>query len=261
NTKGFDPLAYMSIVESKRIFEKMIDDHNKKQKNETELLNLTQLRYQPQWGMELNSAYRDALGDEPEFTTWKKRAGGVDKHTIDYIFYQKHKNVYLSKILSIPTEKEITFPLWLNLNLDSNSNRLSLNEPVESKNDFVFVLFCVFCFIISARGNGMIFCVFIWLDWVARKVYGCWFNKQLCSIDKKTLLFIKKSDLRNIQFLEIMKNQIEDKCSNNFLADLTCCKNDFRTLKHVYEPNPSIITHTKTHIATNPDPTHVPRDD
>lgn len=54
NQKGYDPLCYQSLT----------DPDN--------------LGYQ--------SAYRTALGAEPEYTTFKKRESGVNKHTLDYIF-------------------------------------------------------------------------------------------------------------------------------------------------------------------------------
>jgi len=107
NTKGFEPFAYTSIVESNTRFRSMVEEHNKKQTNELEKLNLVDYGYEQQWSAGLSSAYRDALGKEPEYTTWKKRVGGTDQHTIDYIFYQKHKNVFVSKYLNIPSEKEV----------------------------------------------------------------------------------------------------------------------------------------------------------
>jgi len=37
----------------------------------------------------------------------KKRVGSQDKHTVDYIFYQKSKDVRVAGYLNIPTEKEV----------------------------------------------------------------------------------------------------------------------------------------------------------
>jgi len=53
--------------------------------------------YKSGYGLKLSSAYFEsaipemelAAKAEPVFTTFKKRSGGVVKHTIDYIFYQK----------------------------------------------------------------------------------------------------------------------------------------------------------------------------
>lgn len=54
----------------------------------------------------LDSAYK-LSGSEPPFTSWKIRGGeGEIMHTIDYIFYTKHK-LTVSSILNMPIEKDI----------------------------------------------------------------------------------------------------------------------------------------------------------
>eukprot|EP00484_Ammonia_sp_Unknown_P001426 CAMPEP_0197020742 /NCGR_PEP_ID=MMETSP1384-20130603/1614_1 /TAXON_ID=29189 /ORGANISM="Ammonia sp." /LENGTH=377 /DNA_ID=CAMNT_0042448427 /DNA_START=18 /DNA_END=1148 /DNA_ORIENTATION=+ len=64
--------------------------------------------------LNLYSAYFDAAipdtnkkeKQEPAFTTLKKRADGITKHTIDYVFYQREKAKCV-RLLSIPDEKQI----------------------------------------------------------------------------------------------------------------------------------------------------------
>lgn len=54
----------------------------------------------------LDSAYKIS-GSEPQFTSWKIRGGeGEVMHTIDYMFYTKHK-LSVSSILNMPLEKDI----------------------------------------------------------------------------------------------------------------------------------------------------------
>jgi len=53
------------------------------------------------------SAYKVLTGEEPDYTTWKKRKGGEDKHTLDYLFFQKLKGVEVTSLLEIPTEQTI----------------------------------------------------------------------------------------------------------------------------------------------------------
>ena len=59
--------------------------------------------------LNLSSAYNKGNGGEPEFTTYKKRKNGEDKHTIDYIFL-KGDGWRVSKLLSIPSDGMI--PNW-----------------------------------------------------------------------------------------------------------------------------------------------------
>lgn len=54
----------------------------------------------------LDSAY-SVTGSEPPFTSWKIRAGeGEVMHTIDYMFYTKHK-LTVSSLLNMPIERDI----------------------------------------------------------------------------------------------------------------------------------------------------------
>jgi len=54
----------------------------------------------------LDSAYK-LSGSEPPFTSWKIRGGeGEVMHTIDYMFYTKHKLI-VSSILNMPVERDI----------------------------------------------------------------------------------------------------------------------------------------------------------
>jgi mRNA deadenylase 3'-5' endonuclease subunit Ccr4 len=51
----------------------------------------------------LTSAYKQGLGAEPELTTAKKRVDGVDRHTIDYIFYRSlPSSQKVSSVLQVP---------------------------------------------------------------------------------------------------------------------------------------------------------------
>ena len=59
--------------------------------------------------LKLSSAYNRGNGGEPEFTTFKLREKGADKHTIDYIFL-KGKKWNVTKLLSIPNDGMI--PGW-----------------------------------------------------------------------------------------------------------------------------------------------------
>jgi len=77
NKKGYDPLCYTSITDKNNL------------------------------GFE--SVYKLANGAEPEYTTFKLRETGTDKHTIDYIFI-KNGNWNITKILQIPNEGMI--PNW-----------------------------------------------------------------------------------------------------------------------------------------------------
>jgi len=90
--------------------------HNKTAKKEEDMLNTKDYNYTEKWGVNLSSAYHDVLKAEPAYTTWKKRADGVDKHTIDYILYQPSKDVRVSAYLEIPNEKtvnqETLLPGW-----------------------------------------------------------------------------------------------------------------------------------------------------
>jgi len=79
----------------------------KKNKSE-EKLDLDLPGYQENYDELLfTSAYKALNGEEPTYTTWKKRKGGEDKHTIDYIFYQRNKGVEVISVLEIPGEKTI----------------------------------------------------------------------------------------------------------------------------------------------------------
>ena len=83
NKKGYDPLCYNSII----------DKDN--------------LGYQ--------SVYKLANGAEPEYTTYKLREHGTDKHVLDYIFLKDGKwNIY--EILDIPAASdentESLIPNW-----------------------------------------------------------------------------------------------------------------------------------------------------
>jgi len=62
----------------------------------------------------LHSVYKDVLGQEPKYTTWKQRAGRpMAKHTIDYIFASP--TIGVSRVLSLPEEDDIAkegLPCW-----------------------------------------------------------------------------------------------------------------------------------------------------
>ena len=82
NKKGYDPLCYNSIT------------------------NKDNLGYE--------SVYKLANGSEPEYTTWKLREHGTDKHVLDYIFL-KNGNWNITKILDIPSgssDLEALIPNW-----------------------------------------------------------------------------------------------------------------------------------------------------
>jgi len=61
----------------------------------------------------LRSAYLDALGREPDWTTWKIRAAeGEVRRTIDYIWY---RGLELKGVLSIPPDAQVEsvrLPSW-----------------------------------------------------------------------------------------------------------------------------------------------------
>jgi len=113
--KEFEPFTYASIV-SREQFLILLELHNKSVNKDEDKLNEKDFDYTDKWGVNLSSAYRDVLKAEPAYTTWKKRADGVDKHTIDYILYQPSKNVKVSAYLEIPNEKtvnqETLLPGW-----------------------------------------------------------------------------------------------------------------------------------------------------
>merc|ERR1712113_502304 len=75
NKHGYEPLCYNAIVNTEN-------------------------------GIGYNSVYKLAKGEEPECTTWKCRKGGVDKHTIDYIFVNDVNTWKVSSILEIPQVNE-----------------------------------------------------------------------------------------------------------------------------------------------------------
>ena len=57
----------------------------------------------------MTTASNTLNGGEPEYTTYKKRENGEDKHTIDYIFL-KSDGLRVSTLLSIPSDG--TTPDW-----------------------------------------------------------------------------------------------------------------------------------------------------
>jgi len=57
-------------------------------------------------GLALSSAYADALGEEPECTTWKRRPKSEIKRTIDYIFHTKELKT--TQILKIPEREDMS---------------------------------------------------------------------------------------------------------------------------------------------------------
>jgi len=82
NKKGYDPLCYTALTG----------------KN----------------GLGFRSCYQIALGTEPEYTTWKARVDGTDKHVIDYIFINDNKWEIVG-YLEIPTssqENKALIPNW-----------------------------------------------------------------------------------------------------------------------------------------------------
>lgn len=56
--------------------------------------------------LQLGSSYMQYSGIEPPYTTWKIREDGEVCHTIDYIFYSKHK-MQVDQLLLFPTEDEL----------------------------------------------------------------------------------------------------------------------------------------------------------
>ena len=62
------------------------------------------------------SAYKRALGAEPEWTTNKRRAGGAERHCIDYIMLKDKEGaqggaMQVAQVLEIP-ERQWTVPNW-----------------------------------------------------------------------------------------------------------------------------------------------------
>jgi len=55
---------------------------------------------------ELDSAYRQPEGHEPEYTTWKIRGDGESCHTIDYMFFSR-RHLSVDQLLSFPSGQEI----------------------------------------------------------------------------------------------------------------------------------------------------------
>ena len=53
----------------------------------------------------LRSAYREALGKEPAYTTWKCRGTKEDKHTIDYMFLSG--DITVRRVLAPPAEGDV----------------------------------------------------------------------------------------------------------------------------------------------------------
>jgi len=54
----------------------------------------------------LNSAYKETLHTEPEYTTWKFREDGEHIQTLDYIFYEPNQ-IKVDAILDMPTGEQI----------------------------------------------------------------------------------------------------------------------------------------------------------
>jgi len=105
-SKEFEPFAYGSII-SYAQFHELVELHNKSAEKPEDKLDEKDFGYTDKWGVDLSSAYADALKEEPAYTTWKKRPGGTDKHTVDYIFYQQGKGVNLTSYLEIPDESVV----------------------------------------------------------------------------------------------------------------------------------------------------------
>ena len=57
-------------------------------------------------GKSLQSAYKEAMGEEPSFTTWKIRQNVVTKHTIDYIWFS-HDIFSVVSYLKLPEEGDV----------------------------------------------------------------------------------------------------------------------------------------------------------
>ncbi|ETO15802.1 hypothetical protein RFI_21562, partial [Reticulomyxa filosa] len=106
DTKGFPPLTYASITDD-GLFKNMLKEY--KEKNSSAARVVIDLdNYQKAYDkLRFYSAYKGFYGSEPKYTTWKKRQGGEDKHTIDYLFFQHLKGVGVSSILEIPEEKAV----------------------------------------------------------------------------------------------------------------------------------------------------------
>ncbi|ETO18341.1 nocturnin, partial [Reticulomyxa filosa] len=114
DTKGFPPLTYASIVDD-TLFKALLKENKEKQSEHKININID--LYQEVYdGLRFASAYKSLNGQEPNYTTWKKRKGGEDKHTIDYLFFQKSKGVEVSSLLEIPNEhvvnRESLLPGW-----------------------------------------------------------------------------------------------------------------------------------------------------
>ncbi|ETO20072.1 hypothetical protein RFI_17146, partial [Reticulomyxa filosa] len=110
-TKDFEPFAYASIISSE-VMNALFESHNKSVSKEEDKLDPKQFAYSEKWGVNLSSAYSEALSTEPDYTSWKKRKDGIDKYTVDYIFFQKSK-VSLVSYLEIPSEKEVNQSTFL----------------------------------------------------------------------------------------------------------------------------------------------------
>jgi len=81
NRKGYDPLCYNALTNSELGF---------------------------------RSCYQIALGKEPEYTSWKLRVDGTDKHVLDYIFINNNKweVVGYLQIPEAPKEVKSLIPSW-----------------------------------------------------------------------------------------------------------------------------------------------------
>mmetsp|Transcript_47216 Transcript_47216/g.75646 ORF Transcript_47216/g.75646 Transcript_47216/m.75646 type:complete len:451 (-) Transcript_47216:722-2074(-) len=111
NTCGFPPMAYHSVVNGMQFIETYV---NKEEEKTNESKIAVPKEYESGYALDLSSAYKEGLGDEPAFTTYKSR-GDVMRHTIDYLFYMKQRwNV--TQLLSIPGDEEIDkdtyIPAW-----------------------------------------------------------------------------------------------------------------------------------------------------
>lgn len=99
NQKGYDPLCYEEVT--------------------------NQMGYR--------SAYRLAMGTEPEMTTFKRREHGVDRHCIDYIFVDDDR-WNITKFLEIPSSDKGLIPNW-NYPSDHFSILVEMTWNKEQQND------------------------------------------------------------------------------------------------------------------------------
>ncbi|ETO06834.1 nocturnin, partial [Reticulomyxa filosa] len=107
DTKGFPPFTYASIVDDK-LFKNLLQTYKEKNSKNAQSINLNMKLYQKTYNkLRFTSAYKSLLGSEPKYTTWKKRKGGEDKHTIDYLFFQHFKGVVVTSVLNIPDERTV----------------------------------------------------------------------------------------------------------------------------------------------------------